>query len=145
MIWKTATILALLTLSSSPVLAQEAERYQLEKTDKGYVRLDTQSGAISICEEKASQLTCRAAIDEDRAAIDEGKADAQAIAHLHSRLKAVEARLALLEQQQDSPAKAAQDEREFDQGLDRMESFFRRFMGIVSEFEGKQKPAPDHT
>ncbi|MCB1470123.1 MAG: hypothetical protein KDK08_23945, partial [Rhizobiaceae bacterium] len=56
-------MIASLAASVSAVSAQE-ERYRLERTDNGYVRLDTQTGDMSICEERTGQLVCRAAAEE---------------------------------------------------------------------------------
>jgi hypothetical protein len=44
--------------------AAEPDRYRLEKTPNGYVRMDTRTGAMSICEEKWGELVCKMAADE---------------------------------------------------------------------------------
>src|SRR5690606_29834596 len=51
-------------LAGAGAHAQDAQRYRLEKSNDGFVRMDTQTGAMSICEEKGAQLVCRAAADE---------------------------------------------------------------------------------
>lgn len=116
-----------------PAMAQEqVDRYQLQRTDNGYVRLDTKTGSMSICKENSGQLICRMASDE-RAAY-EGDLDA-----LEARLKTLEA---------GRPAASMPDEQEFEQTLGYMERFFRRFMGIVRDFEQDNQPAqpqPDRT
>lgn len=117
--------------------AQQAERYQLQKTEKGYVRMDTQTGAMSICEQRDDQLVCRMAADE-RAAM------AASDAGLEDRLRRLEERIAALEARQPHQMKPQETEQEFEQGLDRMERFFRRFMGVVKDFETTPE-APDRT
>lgn len=56
----------------TPVLAQdrtEDGRYQLEKTDDGYLRLDTRTGAVSHCRGTGGDWACRSVAD-DRAALE---------------------------------------------------------------------------
>lgn len=111
--------------------AQDVERYRLEKTDDGYVRMDTQTGAMSICEEKGGQLVCRAAADERTAYEDD-------IERLHDNINALEKRVAALENRA-IPEMMLPSEEEFQKSLGYMEQFFRRFMGIVKEMD-KDEP-----
>src|SRR5918994_3777129 len=67
--------------------AAEPDRYRLEKTPNGYVRMDTRTGAMSICEEKWGELVCKMAADERTAVRDE-------IERLQTELKALNDRLA---------------------------------------------------
>lgn len=111
--------------------AQDVERYRLEKTDDGYVRMDTQTGAMSICEEKSSQLVCRAAADERTAYEDD-------IERLRDTVNALEKRVAALENRA-IPEMMLPSEQEFEKSLGYMEQFFRRFLGIVKEMD-KDEP-----
>jgi len=61
-------------------------RYTLSETDSGYLRLDTRTGAVSICTRK-SGWTCRVVPDE-RAALD------QEIGHLQEQVGMLKAQLA---------------------------------------------------
>ncbi|WP_312795208.1 hypothetical protein [Tianweitania sp.] len=133
---KTCLSFALLLGLGATAQAQDAENFRLEKTEQGYVRLNTQTGAMSICEERDAQLVCRIAADEAVAGTDQADS-------LQARIDRLEARIAVLERQQKG-ANVAADE-EFDKGLDRMERFFRGFMGIVKEFESDSKTQPDRT
>lgn len=129
--------LTLVVVFSSGAQAQPTERFQLEKTDSGYVRMDVQTGEMSICEERNRQLVCRSSADERAAVNDEAD-------RLQGRLDRLEERLAKLEAEKQTAAEMP-SEKEFDQELDRMESVFRRFMGIFREFEGKPETLPDRT
>ena len=135
---KIIASLAVLASFSATAHAQDTERFQLQKTDNGYVRMDTQSGAISICQQDDAELVCRAARD------GEPIENADDTAALNARIHDLETRVAKLETQ-NLAKRAVPTEQEFDQGLDRMESVFRRFMGIVREFEGPQEPQPNRT
>lgn len=82
---------ALIILSmTANAMAQEAERFRLERTEEGYVRMDTQTGAMSICRERSGQLVCAPAADE-RTAYEED------IAALQDRLETLEERVEALE------------------------------------------------
>ncbi|MBX9464043.1 MAG: hypothetical protein KL840_13980 [Aquamicrobium sp.] len=121
---------ALTVLSVAPSAAQDVERYRLERTDDGYVRLDTTTGRTTLCQERSGQLICKMAVEE-RSAF-EGQID-----DLEARVEALEDRLATLEaggRPEELPS-----EEEFEQTLGYMERFFRRFMGLVDEFEREDK------
>ncbi|MGO7216292.1 hypothetical protein ACCS75_35305, partial [Rhizobium ruizarguesonis] len=49
----------------------DAGRFQLEKSGDPFVRLDRQTGAMSICQDKEGALVCRRAADERAAYEDE--------------------------------------------------------------------------
>ncbi len=126
--------------------AAEGQRYQMEKTDKGYVRMDTQTGEMSICEERDSQLICKLAADERSALQDE-------LGRLQTELKTLDQRVVKLENSlsQKLESKLPTDE-EFEKSLGYMERFFRSFMGVVKDIEKEEQaekpapgPAPDRT
>lgn len=124
---RTFAFTALVVLAGSPAIADSSdERFRLERTDNGYVRLDMRTGRVSTCHERGDQLVCRMAT-EDRAAYE------HSIEALESRVEALEARIAALETRQ--PAASLPSEEEFEQTLGYMERFFRRFMGIVRDLE----------
>lgn len=134
---RTLTLLvpiALLLASAVTARGEGTERYQLQKTDTGYVRLNTETGEMSICVETSGQLVCKAAAEERAAFQDE-------IDRLQAKLDAVETRVGQLEQRAIPEALMPSDE-EIDKSFDIMEKFFRRFMGIAKELDeesGDQK------
>ncbi len=131
-------------LSAAPALAAEAQRYQMEKTDKGYVRMDTQTGEMSICEERDNQLVCKLAADERSALQDE-------IGRLQGEVKAIEDRVVKLENSLTQKLESTlPTEEEFQKSMGYMERFFRSFMGIVKDMEKEEQaprtaPAPNKT
>ncbi|TIX77589.1 MAG: hypothetical protein E5V24_27965, partial [Mesorhizobium sp.] len=62
---------ALVSFVAASAFSEEIDRYRLEKSATGYVRMDTQTGAMSICEERSGQLVCKMAADERAAFQDE--------------------------------------------------------------------------
>jgi len=137
---------ALVLLMSAPAITQEpiANRFTLEKTENGFVRMDTLTGEMSICSEKSGQLVCRLSADERRA-FEETLSD------LSARVTALEQRLDTVAPP--SGANDIPDEAELDRALGAMEKMMRRFFGMVEELKRDfddtpatpPEPIPDRT
>lgn len=113
---------------------EEVDRYRLEKTETGYVRMDTSTGEMSICEERGGQLVCKVAAEERTAFQDE-------VDRLQTKLDGLEGRVANLEKRA-IPEALLPSEEEFDKSMDFMEKFFRRFMDIAKDLDkDKEHPA----
>lgn len=122
------------TLAATPSLSQETERFRLERTPDGYVRMDATTGAMSLCTERRGELTCRPAGERGDDAADR-------IAALEDRIRALEERLAA-QQPAVPPAANLPSDEEFERTLSFMERFFRRFMGLAREFENEDRTPP---
>ncbi len=142
LIRKAVLGLAVLSLATPAAVAQEAnaERYTLEKSESGFVRLDRQTGAVTLCTEDQGTLTCRMAADE-RAAYDED------LARLEKRVEALERQLA-----DGTAARSGElpSDAEIDRSIGIMERFMRAFFNLVQEFQGaeeqpQQESIPDRT
>lgn len=119
----------LLALALSSATFAEGERFTLEKSATGYVRMDTQTGQMSICEERDGQLVCKLAADERSAFQDEAD-------RMQASIKALEERVAKLENSLASRLESAlPTEEDFDRTLSFMERFFRSFIDIVKDAE----------
>lgn len=128
-------ILIGLTLSAQ---AQDTDRFSLEKSGDGFVRLDRRTGEISTCQDHAGQLVCRVAADERGAMQDE-------LDRLGAGLSSLEARVGLLEEDRSQLPTGA----DMNRTMDTVQQFFRGFMGIVKEFrdefDGDEKTVPQRT
>ncbi|TIO06070.1 hypothetical protein [Mesorhizobium sp.] len=119
----------LLSLVATSAISAEADRYRLEKSANGYVRMDTQTGAMSICEERSGQLVCKMAADERAAFQDE-------IDRLQSSVKALDERVVKLENSLSARLESTlPSEEDFNKTMSYMERFLRGFMGIVKDME----------
>ncbi|MCO6389826.1 hypothetical protein GTW25_02130 [Aliihoeflea aestuarii] len=117
---------------ATPALAQETERYRMERTEDGFVRMDTTTGQMSVCQEQSGQLVCRTATDERLAYED--------------RIDDLERRVEALESAQGTAQNALPSEQEFEQSLGYMRRFFQSFFDIVREWENDPRtPQPDRT
>ena len=114
---------ALVSLVAASAFSGETDRYRLEKSANGYVRMDTQTGAMSICEERSGQLVCKMAADE-RAAFQ------HEVDRLQTSLKALDERVAKLE---NSLSATLPSEEEFNKTMSYMERFLRGFIDIVKD------------
>ncbi|HEY4191137.1 MAG TPA: hypothetical protein VGM46_00685 [Mesorhizobium sp.] len=133
------------SLFAMPALAEDAGRYRLEKSTDGYIRMDTQTGAMSRCEDRAGQLVCRMAADERSAYQNE-------IDDLQDSVKALDARVGKLENSLSARLESKlPSEEEFNKTMSYMERFMRGFMGIVKDMDkngdntAPAKPLPEKT
>ena len=135
---------ALCSLVAASAYSEETDRYRLEKSANGYVRMDTKTGAMSVCEERSGQLVCKMAADERAALQDE-------IDRLQSSVKALDERVAKLESTPSARLESnLPSEEDFNKTMSYMERFFRSFMDIVKDMDkengdGGAKPTPQKT
>lgn len=131
-----ASLVSVMACSAIPALAQDADanRFSLEKTDSGFIRLDRRNGALTLCQEKDGTLTCRMAADE-RAAYEE-------------ELDRLEKRVAALEKKQGEGQPLARSgenlpsDEEVERSIGIMERFMRSFFGLVEEFKQREENSP---
>ncbi|MCR6500903.1 hypothetical protein MUO32_17840 [Shinella sp. CPCC 101442] len=113
--------------------AEGEGRYRMEKTETGFIRLDTTSGDVSLCREQEGQIVCRMAADE-RAAFE------KELDLLTRRVEALEkgGTTALTDAKPSLPT-----DEEIDRTMSVMEKMMQRFMGIVKNLEeGGEDAAP---
>jgi flagellar motility protein MotE (MotC chaperone) len=120
---------ALASLVAASAYSEETDRYRLEKSDNGYVRMDKQTGAMSICQEHSGQLVCKLAADERAAYQDE-------IDRLQASMKAMDERVTKLENSLSARLESKlPSEEDFNQTMNYMERFVRGFMGIMKDMD----------
>ncbi|MCP9229352.1 hypothetical protein NMG46_03670 [Mesorhizobium sp. LMG 17147] len=120
---------ALVSLIAASASSEEADRYRLEKSANGYVRMDTQTGAMSLCEERSGQLVCKTAADERAAFQDE-------VDRLQNSVKALDERVAKLENSLAARLESTlPSEEDFNKTMGYMERFLRSFMDIVKDMD----------
>ncbi len=125
------TIALMLAVSlASPAVASAQARFQIEKSGDNVVRLDTETGEMTLCAEKDGTLACRMGADERRAFEDE-------LQRLEKRVEALEGRLAT-----GSGAITAPSEAEIDRTIGIMERFMRSFFGLARELSGEKQDQP---
>ena len=114
-------------LAAIAAFAQEPApgRDAMQKTDTGLARLDTQTGEVSLCQEKEGDLVCRMAADERTA--------------FELELDLLAKRIEILEKAVGEGQTALKPrlptKEEIDQTMSIMERMMRSFMGIVKDLE----------
>ena len=132
-----ALILPAALLLAAPGHAAEADvtRFQLERSGDHFVRLDKQTGAMSICQDQNGNLVCRMAADERAAYEDE-------LDRLSERVSKLEKTVA------SGSGSSLPSDADIDRTLGIMQKFMRGFMGMAKEFQNEQpdtKPQPQKT
>lgn len=140
----TGTVVLLLIGALAGAAAQEAiiagekkmpepiGRYTMTPAPNGFLRLDTRTGAVSLCTVTSGQVRCQSSADE-RAALE------AEIARLSKKVTALESKLA----QSASPLakrlrNAMPSDAEMDKALSLAERFLRRMMRVIREENPKQ-------
>lgn len=106
---------------AGPTAWAESGRFLMERVEDGFVRLDTQTGSVSLCQMRDDQIICRLSADERHAFED-------TIAILEERVEKLEQRVA----QGALPPPADDD---VDRAMQAMEQMMRRFLGMIEEFD----------
>lgn len=109
---------------SSDILAPPATengRYSMTPTTNGFLRLDTRTGAVSLCTVSGGSAECRAAAD-DRAALT------SEIERLAKRNGELESRTA-----DRGGSRSLPDDHEAQRAMDLAEQFMRRMMRIMRD------------
>lgn len=122
---------------SAPTFAgaqdRAANRYTMEKTDDGIVRMDTATGEMSLCHERNGRLDCGTMAGEERGVLEDR------IDRLEGRLSAMEKEIADLKA---GGAGALPSDKDLDRAMGVMEDFMRRFFNMV---DGLNRDFKDRT
>ncbi len=125
----------LLAFASGAASAQD-DRYVMEKSGDGFVRMDRQTGEMSTCRQDGDALVCKLAADERMAYQDE-------IDRLQQSLDKLDQRVVKLENSLTSKLESnLPSEEEFSKTLTYMERFMRSFMDIARDLgkDDAEKP-----
>ena len=122
------TISLAAAILSSGAFAQD-DRYVLEKSGDGFVRMDRKTGEMSTCAQDGASLVCKLAADERTAYQDE-------IDRLQQDMKALDERVVKLENSLTAKLESTlPSEEEFQKGLGYMERFLRSFRDTVQDLD----------
>jgi hypothetical protein len=129
-----------LVVIAGPALAQDGPpgRYVLQPVPDGALRLDTATGAVSLCTRAATDWACRAVADDRRAIEAETERLARENAELRRRLAERPGA------GRGAPLIPRPTERDLDEALGLMERFLERGMGMIERWR-RDRPTPDRT
>ena len=130
--------LALITALAGPVLAVESApgRYTMTATDNGMLRLDTQTGAVSLCTGRAGHWVCRSVAD-DRLALEN---EIDRLSNENRRLQAALARRGIevppeVKPQPDAPGFWRPSDKHVEEFMTFFEKVMRRFRQIAESMQ----------
>lgn len=110
--------------------AEITGRYVLEKVEQGFLRLDSETGAMALCAAKAGVWQCETIKDNGLDLTSE-------IAGLRAENETLKSRLAELEKG-GAPTKLPSDQ-DVDRMMDIFGKMFDRFLDFAREMDGKSK------
>lgn len=116
--------------------SDEGGRYQLERSDDGFIRLDTRTGAVSNCRQARGDLVCQSSPDDRRALEAEIERLAEENAELRQRLAGGQTDNAMPEVRRDEDGRPSVELKLPNQeDVDRIVDFFggvmQRFLEMV--------------
>jgi hypothetical protein len=144
---RQSLLVAGVLLLATPTFAEDAVpsagRYAIQPSDDGFVRLDTETGAVSHCTRTGHIWHCDAVTD-DKAALENKVAELSAeVASLNAEIGKLRTELADLK---GTPGKgqtelSPEDEKEFDRAMGFAERLMKRFFEMVRDLKGAERPS----
>ncbi|MBA5779145.1 hypothetical protein H2509_18610 [Stappia sp. F7233] len=156
-----AAPLAAVLLAAAPVQAADnpldKDRYSLSETGDGFLRLDRQSGRVSLCKKVNDAWRCVPLPDAERALEEEIAALAIENERLTARNRELEAKILAIgrsaeeamgglngKEARPSPdGLSAEDEKQLDRALDFTEKAMRRFFGLMQSLREELEEKPN--
>ena len=130
----SAFVLAIVTALAIPAVGHAEGRYEMQETDNGIIRLDTQTGRVSLCKFEQDELICRTAAD-DRTAYE------AEIEKLNEELEALRQNAG---NTGDGEMSLPSDE-EIDEVVGTFERFTKAIMDAMKRLEENLETAPDES
>lgn len=137
--------IAAVGLGAAGAASQERQgRYVMSPAENGFIRLDTETGAMSFCGRRDDKLVCEPMEDEAKALREE-------VERLRAQVRRLEEQAALAGRSPGEPPSGERpgrklelpSEEEVDKALDYMESIFRKFRDRIRQFEQEERKDGD--
>lgn len=145
-----AAATTLVLVAVIPASAEEAGRYRMSPVDGGFVRLDTETGAMSLCSGKDQAWSCQAMGDDQsdlRKRLAELEAENNALREENRRLEDV---LGLGERKAEGDGTPAEppgpnafnlpSEEDIDKGFDYLERMLKKFRDRMKKLDDTEQP-----
>jgi hypothetical protein len=124
-------IIAAAFLAAAPAFAVETGtgRFQLEKAGEGFIRLDRETGQVSLCTSTGGTWSCNYVAESDP------PVDAALPQSVEDRLTAIEQRLGALEER---PSVSLPSDQDVNRALDIFGRFMDRFKDFARDMQGNE-------
>jgi hypothetical protein len=136
-----ALLTALATIPAAAQMRDAPGRYTMQPVDGGFLRLDTQTGAVAMCRPGAGgAVACQPAESEQTLAGELSRLRAENI-ELKAEIKRLE-KIAGVPDRTGPPASELKlpSEQEVDQALDYVERMFKKFRDRLRNLDAPSKP-----
>jgi hypothetical protein len=133
--------IAVLGLGAAGVASQDRQgRFVMSPAENGFVRLDTETGAMSFCTRREEKLVCEPMEDEAKALREE-------VERLRTEVRRLQEQAALAGRSPgdvppgERPGRKLElpSEQDIDKALDYMETIFRKFRDRIRQFEEEER------
>ncbi len=126
---------AVLLATSQAMAAGSGPRYELRETGSNeFIRLDTETGNVSVCSRDSGNWVCKSAADDRKAYQDE-------IARLENRNRQLELKVGTLEKKLQgktaTPELQLPDEATIDKMMSFLRSIMEKFMDMARDLENR--------
>jgi hypothetical protein len=109
-------------------------RYSMAPVDGGFLRMDTDTGTVSLCAKKASGWNCETVPDDYKAMQQENEA--------------LKRELSALRREGAGPGTSAKSERklelpseeDIDKAISQVDKYLRKFKGLIEKYQGPDAP-----
>ena len=139
-----------ITIADAEVIASGGPagngRFAMTPVDGGFLRMDTDTGTVSLCAKKPAGWTCETVADDYKAL----QKDADRLAKENDALKREMAELrkeganggpqAKVERKIELPT-----EEEVDKALGQVDKYLKKFKGLIEKYQNPEAPAPGRT
>jgi hypothetical protein len=139
---------ALCLLPGAAVGQDRPGRYAMSPVENGFVRLDTETGAVSLCSRKDGTWKCEAMEDEAmalRQQVERLTAENRSLRSEVERLEkpaAGQGRRGELPSERPGGRFELPSDQEVDRALDYLERMYRKFRDRLKQLEGERKDTP---
>jgi hypothetical protein len=142
-------IVAALLLAAAPAVAEDAGapgRYAIQPSDDGFVRLDTESGAVSHCRRTDNIWRCQPIADDKAILSDKIDTLTEQVESLTAELGRLKTEIDNLSETRAAkptatPTLSQDDEKEFDRAMGFAERLMKRFFDMVRDLQAGEKRA----
>jgi hypothetical protein len=124
----------------APVNTSAAGRYAIQSSDGGFVRLDTETGAVSHCRQSNGTWHCDALVQDHGALQDQVRALSARVDDLTAAVGSLKGEIAALKAATPPESKLTpEEERELDKAMGLAERLMKRFFDMVRDLKSEEK------
>lgn len=140
----TVCFSALLVLVATAASSADSQgRYVMSPTEGGFARLDTETGAMSLCGRKGDRWVCEPMADAAMTLREERSRLAAENAELKAEVRRLEGLLGPGGERRSAERKfELPSEQDVDRALDYVQRMYRKFRDRLKELEGENKGTP---